>query len=98
MALPSTAVTFGPGISRACVGIQLLEDTEDEIDEFFQVSVQSNSNQLLVSSTRNSAEICITDNDREYNYLFCKILVSFSVIILFYSFDVHANSNGLLGE
>ena len=80
-------MTFGPGITRACVNIQLLEDTEDEVDEFFQVNAQSNSNQLLVSSTRSSAEICITDDDREYNYLFCNMhahLVSFSVIIHFF--------------
>ncbi len=59
-------MTFGPGINRACVMIQILEDTDDEVNEFFQVNAQSTNSQLIVSSTANDAQVCITDDDCEH--------------------------------
>ena len=54
-------VTFGPGVTRQCVMIQINQDSFVEGDEQFGVSAAStNTNQLTVT---NSASVCITEND-----------------------------------
>ena len=60
--LSGETVTFGPGVTRQCVMIQINQDSFVEGDEIFGVSAAStNTNQLTVSPDTTS--VCITEAD-----------------------------------
>ena len=67
--LSGTTVTFGPGVTRQCVVIQINQDSGVEGDERFGVSATStNINRLTVSP--DTTTVCITETDsKSFQYL-----------------------------
>ncbi|XP_064394225.1 uncharacterized protein LOC135341566 isoform X3 [Halichondria panicea] len=63
--LPSgTVVTFGPGRpSRACVRVPILEDSNDEPNERFRVSIEEEDDQISIQPGDDTATVTITDDD-----------------------------------
>ena len=66
--LPSgTVVTFGPGKpSRACVMVPILEDSNDEPNERFRVSIEEEDDQISIQPGDDTATVTITDDDGMY--------------------------------
>jgi hypothetical protein len=60
---PVTQLTFGSGVSRLCINVSVIEDSEVEGTEVFEVSLGTEDDAVLIQP--NTTLVVILDDDGE---------------------------------